>query len=711
MKNSLDSIFKAKSIVIYGASNNPIKVGGRPLRYLLEQGYQGEIYPVNPNYDVVQGVKCYRCVEDIPMGADLVIVVVPAKDTLEALRKCVRQGIHAAVVLTAGFSEVGEEGKAMQREMATLAEESGMCILGPNCLGMINITRKIPATFASILEQKDIIPGKVSLLSQSGAFGNHILGMAQEMGIGFNYWITTGNEANIQINDCLEYVAQDEDTAVIAGYVEDVRDGEKFLHALDVCLEKEKPVVLMKVGKTQSGSKAAMSHTGALAGNYQVYEAVFRQKGVIQASSLDELLDYSAILSRKKRIGGNRVAIITISGGAGAMMADKCEEYGLALSEFAPETEASLKKVLPAFASVKNPVDVTAQAVGDPGLFGDALDICLKDDNADVLVIYLGLLKGSGLSIARKISEIAAKTDKPLVVTWVAGPDDAIQELKRNHVMTFAEPIRGIKAIGKMVGYQLFLENWKQQKECAAETKQDVDGERKELKQWLRKIGEQRKFLSEHEARKVLQAYGIPVVEGDLAHSGEEAAQIADRIGYPVVLKVNSPDVPHKSDVGGVMLNLKNRGEVFSAWEKIVKNVHAALGAEVNMDGLLVLKMEQYTAETLIGLKYDPMFGPAIAFGLGGVFVEVFKDLALRVAPISREEARKMLCDIRAKKILDGARGKLPSDQEAIVDAIMNVSKLSLDLKDYISELDINPLFAYPKGMGANAGDALIVLK
>ena len=392
------------------------------------------------------------------------------------------------------------------------------------------------------------------------------------------------------------------------------------------------------------------------------------------------------------------------------MMADKCEEYGLTLTEFAPETETSLKKVLPAFASVKNPVDVTAQAVGDPSLFGDAIDICLKDANADVLIIYLGLLKGTGLNIARKIAEIANATDKPLVVTWVAGPEDAIQELKKNNVMTFGEPIRGIKAVGKMVGYRLFLQGKKEQNERCVDAK-EPPACYDELKQWLRATAEKRKFLSEHEARKVLQAFDIPVVDGDLARSAEEAAQIADQIGYPVVMKVNSSDVPHKSDVGGVILNIKTRNEVISAYGKIVENVRAALGAGVNIDGLLVLKMEQYTAETLIGLKYDPMFGPAIAFGLGGIFVEVFKDVALRVAPIDREEAVSMLYDIRGKKILDGARGKAASDQEAIVDTIIKISKLSLELKDYISELDINPLFAYPEEKGAKAGDALIVLK
>jgi len=391
-------------------------------------------------------------------------------------------------------------------------------------------------------------------------------------------------------------------------------------------------------------------------------------------------------------------------------MADKCEEYGLTLAEFSPETEARLKRALPVFASVKNPVDVTAQAVGDPDLFGDAIDICLKDANADVLVIYLGLLKGTGLKIARKIAEIANTTDKPLVVTWVAGPEDALQELKRNHVMTFGEPIRGIKSIGKLAGYHRFLQKVGRRDRPRTDAAPAPDPYA-ELKQWLRTIAEQRKFLSEHEARRVLQAFDIPVVEGDLSHSAEEAAQIAGQIGYPVVLKVNSPDIPHKSDVGGVMLNLKTRDEVVAAYDTIMERVHAALGTDIAIDGILVLKMEQYTAETLIGLKYDPRFGPAIAFGLGGIFVEVFKDVALRVAPLDRSEARDMLQDIRGKKILDGARGGEPADQDAIIDTILKISNLSLELKDYLSELDINPLFACPKGKGAKAGDALIVLK
>lgn len=496
---------------------------------------------------------------------DLVIIAVPASVTLEALRHCVQQGIKAAVVLTAGFAEAGPEGKAMQEEMRQLANESGMIILGPNCLGVMNITDHIPATFATVLDEKDIIPGEISLISQSGAFGAHILGMAQRQKVGFNYWVTTGNEVDLQLNDCIEYVAKDDHTSVIASYVEDARNGEKFMRALDACLEREKPVVMMKVGKSESGAKAAMSHTGALAGSYQMYEAVFKQKGVIQPENLNELLDFASILTQKKEVSGNHIAVITVSGGAGVMITDKCEENGLTLARFQGDTEEQLKAVLPAFAAVKNPVDVTAQAVGNPELFGQAVDICLKDSSVDALIIYLGLLKSVGLAAAKKIVEVAKQSDKPVIVTWVAGPQDAIDELRKNNIMVFEEPMRAVRALGKLITYRLFVQERKKNLPISvAEEKKDYSA----LKQKLRQIALSRKSLSEFESRQVLEAFGIPVVKGNRAYTMEEAVSLAESIGYPVVVKINSAFVPHKSDVGGVVLNVRSAEEVRAACKK-----------------------------------------------------------------------------------------------------------------------------------------------
>ena len=705
MERSLDPIFKAKSIAIYGASGNPVKVGGRPLRYLMEQRYAGEIYPINPNYDTVQGLKCYHSVEEMPVGVALVIIAVPAGAALEALRRCVERSVKAAVVLTAGFSEAGPEGRIMQEEIKQLAQGSGMMILGPNCLGAMNITEHIPATFATVLDDKDILPGEISLISQSGAFGAHILGMAQRQKVGFNYWVTTGNEVDLQLNDCIEYAARDEHTSVIACYVEDARDGKKFMRALDICLEEEKPVVMMKVGRTSSGAQAAMSHTGALAGNYQVYEALFRQKGVIQANNLHELLDFSAILTQKKRVSGNRVAVITVSGGAGVMMTDRCEENGLALAKLLPETEDALREVLPAFAAVKNPVDVTAQSVGNPALFGQAVDICLRDPGVDVMVIYLGLLKSVGQAAAEQIAQVAERSDKPVVVTWVAGPQDAIDTLRARRLMVFEEPIRCIEAVSRLVRYRLFAQEHKRLAAEVPALERDVVCEK------LRDIAATRKVLSEHESRQVLQAFGIPVVQGECVYSAEEAVEAAERIGYPVAVKINSFQVAHKSDAGGVRLNLRSAEEVREAYGAVVKNVQSAVGENVVLDGVLVQKMVRRSAETLIGVKCDPKFGPVVAFGLGGIFVEVFQDVSLRIAPVRREEAERMISEIRGKRILDGARGEKPADQAAAAEILTKVSQMAYALRDCVAELDINPLFVFEDGCGAQAGDALVVLK
>lgn len=704
---NFDALFKPESIAIYGASHSPIKVGGRPLRYLLEQEYAGNIYPINPKHTSLQGVRCYADVEQIPFGVDLVIIAVPASASYEALERCAKHGIKSAVILTAGFGEMGALGKALQDRITGLADSYGMRILGPNCLGMMNVIKKTPATFASILERRDIRPGNVAVISQSGAFGNHILGMAYDMKLGVSYWITTGNEADIQLNDCIEYVAEDEQTDVIAGYIEDVRDGEKFMMALDRCLEKEKPVVLCKVGKTASGSYAAQSHTGALAGNYQVYEAVFGQKGVIQAESLYEMMDYSDVLSRKTSVRGNGIAVVSISGGAGVMIADKSEECGLRMAYFGDATLSALESTLPVFASVKNPVDITAQAVADPTLFGNAVNICLRDEDTDAVIIYLGALDDTGPRIAQRIIEVVHGTDKPVAVTWVSGPKEATDMLKAAGVMVFDEPMRCVNALGKLIEYRLFINEYKGR----PIEKQTNSTEHGELIKWLRGIASQRKVLSEYEARRVLVEFGIPVVEGEIANTVEDAVRIAKVMGYPVVLKINSPDIPHKSDVGGVRLNLGNEREVREAYAQIIESTCKVLGDGVQLDGMLVLRMEQAEAETIIGLKHDVVFGHTLMFGLGGIFVEVCRDVALRVTPIERWEAEDMVESVKAINLLDGVRGGKACDKKAIADILVKTARLAEDLSDVVAELDINPLLVFEKGYGVKAGDALIVLQ
>ena len=704
-KQNMKAMFDPKSIAIYGASDNPIKVGGRPLRYLLEQRFAGEIYPINPKHTTAQGVRCYRSLAAIGHFVDLVIIAVPASGVCDVLRECAENRARSAVILSAGFAEVGEEGRRLQQKIQEVAKESGMCILGPNCLGMMNVNKRIPATFASVLERRDIPSGNIALISQSGAFGNHILGMAMDMQVGCSYWITTGNEADIQFNDCLEFAAEDEETDVITGYIEDVRDGRRFLAALDQCLDAEKPVIICKVGKTEAGSNAAASHTSAMAGEYQVYEAAFRQKGVIQAESLYAILDYASILSKRRDVRGNRVTVVTISGGAGVMLADKCEECDLQLAKLSDETKKKLREILPPFASVTNPVDITAQAVANPNLFADTLDVCLADEQTDAIIVYLGALDSIGKRIAERLSSVYAKTNKPFSVIWVSGPRDAIEILKANGVCVFDEPMRCVNALGRMIGYRLFVKN-----RNGARRKEELFSrfDVTTIRERLAKIAETRKTLSEQEARELLTYFGIPVVPGEKAMSAAEAVEVADRLGYPVVMKINSYAIPHKSDVGGVMLGLQSAKEVKEAFGVIVDRVRQVCGEAVPYDGVLVQRMEKDAVETIIGVKRDPVFGKVVAFGLGGVFTEVFHDVALQIAPIDREAALGMVDRIRSARILDGIRGRQPADKEAIANVLVRICELADALSTVVSEIEINPLFVFEHGV--MAADALILL-
>lgn len=709
MKDNIDVIFNPKSIAIIGASNNVAKSGGRPLKYLLEQSYKGRIYPVNPKNDIVQGLKCYPNINSIEEDIDLVIIGVPAEQVLKELNNCARKGVKAAVIFTSGFGEMGEDGKKLQDELSRFSKDTGLRILGPNCLGVINFKEKATATFTTALEDKRLVEGSVFFGSQSGAFGAHIFAMARNAGIGFNYWVTTGNEADIQLNECIKFAATDESTRVICCYLEDVRDGNKFKESIDLCISNEKPVVLLKVGQTSAGSKAAASHTGALAGNSEVYRAFFKQKGIIEASTVDELLDFAAISALEKKPKGNRVCIITSSGGAGVLLADKCEDLGLKLAELTQDTKTKLSKVLPEFGSLNNPVDVTGQVIPYPELFGESIRLCIEDPGVDVVVVFLGLFDSIGKQVVEALTEINRVNNKPLVVTWVAGPNDAIEALRKESILVFPEPVRCIKAVNAVVKYYDSIKNIKK---GIKKSKPKSNARKKEIKDWLiQLIKKKKRYLSEYESRKVLQAYDIPVVEGDLGHDLMETLEIANKIGYPVVLKVDSAEILHKSDVGGVILNIKNDEELREGYNRIIENIHTKLGCFQSINGVLVEKMERFEVETIIGLKMDKIFGPSIAFGLGGIFVEIFKDIALRVAPLSRYDVEVMISSIKGCKVLQGARGKEKCDIESIVNVLLKFSDLAYDMKEIISELDINPLLVCKEGMGVKAADALIVLQ
>ncbi len=705
-----DSLFSPIGIAIYGASNNPTKLGGRPVCNLIEQGYPHGIYPINPKYETLQGLPCYAKAADIGKRVDAAIILVKAEMILDAVKDCASAGVKLGVVMSSGFGELGAEGKAMQDEVARYAKGHGMRLIGPNCLGVVNFMENIPLTFSVTMLKKAEKVGDIAIVSQSGAFGSHLYGLARTMGINFSYLFTTGNEADLQFNDCLMHLPAKDEVKSIAGYMEDARDGKKFIAGLEECQKNDTPVVLLKVGKTELGSKAASSHTGALAGNAAVYKAVFKQKNVIPANDVYELLDYSSFCTIGKNIGEGRVAVVTVSGGVGVLHADKCDECGLKIASLSQETKEKIKSVIPAFGSASNPIDVTAQTITAENGLVAPLSYCMEDENVDVVMMYLALYASSGERIAKQFIEVAEKYEKPLIVTWMAGPEDAKRVMREHGIAVFDEPIRAVKSLGAYRQYLVGQKAYHAREKAEAYKDQPIDmAEVEGIKAWL---SERRKLgtgLSEYESRKVLKAFGIPLVEGELAANPDEAVAIAEKLGYPVVMKIDSPHILHKSDVGGVLLNLKDAEEVRAGYSTIMEHIKSSFTELPPINGILIEKMEKAEAELLIGCQQDPVFGPTVAFGIGGIFVEVLKEISLRVAPLCIDDAKEMVAELKGSRVLSGIRGKPPCDKEAIYDVLMNVSRLAVEMEDIIKEIDINPLFSFKNGV--RAGDALIILK
>lgn len=706
----LDSLFSPIGVAVYGASSNPNKLGGRPVRNLLEQGYPHGIYPINPNYAEIQGLRCYARVQDIGKRVDAAVIMVRAEDIPAAVEDCCAAGVKLGIILSSGFGELGEEGKKAQRQVAAYAAGHGMRLIGPNCLGIVNFTNNTPLTFSVALLDKARSGGNMAIVSQSGAFGSHLYGLARTMGISLSYWFTTGNEADLQFNDCLNWLADKPEVKSVAGYMEDARDGQKLIAALDACREHSKPVTLLKVGKTELGSRAASSHTGALAGNAAVYRAVFRQKNVIQAEDVYELLDFSSFCANTKPVGQARVAIVTVSGGVGVLHADKCDECGIPVAVLSDETKKKIRSAIPAFGSAENPIDVTAQTITKENGLVAPLSYCMEDENVDVVMMYLAMYKSAGERIAKQFIEVVEKYDKPLIVTWMAGPEDAKNLMREHGILVFDEPVRAVKSLGAYHAYIRGQERYRSRArsgeiELPELNAADIAG----LKAWLKERSKGTKGLSEYESRRVLGTFGFPLVPGGLAETAEDAVRIAGEIGYPVVMKIDSPHVLHKSDVGGVLLNVMDENDVRAGFEAIMSNVAKALGELPPVNGVLVEKMEKAETELLIGMQTDPLFGPTIAFGVGGIFVEVLKEISLRVAPLSEDDAYDMLSELKGAKLLDGARGKPPCDKKSVFRAILCLSRMATELSGIVREVDINPLFAFTDGV--RAGDALVVLE
>ncbi|MDE3068860.1 MAG: acetate--CoA ligase family protein [Verrucomicrobiota bacterium] len=693
----LETLLYPKSVAVVGASRNPQKVGHAVLANLIHGGFRGAIVPVNPDAAEILGLKCFKSPADHTGGIDLSVIVVAGKHVKEALRQSIDAGARSVIVITAGFKEVSAAGARAERELVDYCRSRGARMVGPNCLGVLNTDHQMNATFAPSVPP----PGKISVLSQSGALCVAILDWAARQKLGLGKVISFGNKADLNEVDFIQALAEDPETKVIAGYLESITEGDKFLRVAEQAASV-KPVVILKVGVTAAGAKAASSHTGSLAGTDIAYGAAFRRAGVIRAENFEALFDYATAFALQPLPAGGRVAVITNAGGPGIMAADAAEGLGLKMAAPSPASDAKLRAFLPPSAAFGNPVDVIGDA--DPDRYARAFEVMEEDENVDgVVVLVTPQNMTRPLELAEKLAA-AHRGKKPVLAAFMGGMEvaPAQERLLALGIPNYPSPDRAIVALKAMCDYAA----WRRRPPRVV-TRFPVNRRRVDriLRLQLRSGQAQ---MGEVEAKEILRAYDFTVLDGQLARNGEEAVDIAERLGYPVVLKISSPDIIHKSDFGGVRLNLANAEQVRDAFDLTMARI-ARKAPQAHLRGAYVEKMGQRGREVILGMTRDPQFGPMLMFGLGGIFVEVMKDVTFHLAPITAGEAMQMLKGTRSYALLQGARGQAPVDLDAIAGALQRISQLATDYPQ-IMELDINPFIVGPVGVQAYVADARMTL-
>jgi len=687
-----------RSVAVIGASTDPQAVGHAVLRNLLSYGFAGEVYPINPRTTELLGKRCYPSVLEVAGDIHLAVVIVPARVVPVVMEECGRKGIDAAIIISAGFKETGTEGAHLERQVVEIAQRYGTRIVGPNCLGILVPATGLNASFAPLMPQ----PGKLAVISQSGALGTAMLDWAVQEGVGLATFVSFGNGADIGFADLLEALREDERTGVVIAYMEGVGNGQAFMAAARQAT-RTKPVIIMKSGTTSAGSRAVSSHTGSLAGSDQAYQAAFHQCGVLRAQTVDQLFDFGLAFAYQPLPRSPALGLVTNAGGPGIMATDAAERSGLTVAALDKATVDRLRERLPAAANFYNPVDVLGDA--QPDLYQYALQQLLADPNvAAVIALLTPQAVTKVAETAQVIAQVAAGQDKPVLACMMGGEliAAADQPLEQAHVPDYRYPEQAVGALAAMVRYQ----QWREQPEQPLAAF-PADGER------VRRVlaaarAEDRRNLGELEAPEVLAAYGFTVPAGRLARTAQEAVAIAREIGYPVVAKIASPDILHKSDIGGVQVDITDDRALAEAFDLMVARAQRYL-PEADIWGCLVQQMVTTGKEVILGASRDPQFGPLLMFGLGGIYVEVLKDVAFRVAPIPEAEARQMVTEIRSYPLLTGVRGEKPADTEAIVQSLLRLSQLVTDFPDIV-EMDVNPLKVQELGQGAVAIDARITI-
>ncbi len=696
---NFESFFNPKSVAIVGASHHKGKVGYEILAKMIEAGYEGKIFPVNPQADTIQGLQCYTDLKSVEQVPELVVIIVPAGDVPLVMQQCARIQVKSVVIITAGFKEVGEEGEELEKQIIQIAKRAGIRVIGPNCLGVIAPANKLNASFGGELPAQ----GVTGYLSQSGALLAAVLDMANSNRIGFSKLVSLGNKADVDELDVLKAMGNDPETKVIAGYLESINDGNAFVSQAEV-ISHEKPILLVKPGGTEAGAKAASSHTGSLAGDDTAYECLFERAGIIHCDCIKSQVDYTQAFAYQPLPEGTRIAVISNAGGAGIMAADAIERQGLTFAKLSDKTIEKLATNLPRAASLHNPVDVLCDALAERYEF--ALSVVLDDPNVDiVLVLLTPQAMTESTATAKAVVKIASQKPDKLILACFMGAgkvEEGTRILREGKIPCYDSPKIAVSTIKVMTDYVRWRSRPKRVVELFPVNRRKAETTiEKHLRSGTCQIGEV-------ESKEILEAYGFVVPKAGIATTSEQAANIARQLGFPVVVKIWSPDIVHKTDVGGVKLGLENPEEVMDAFDLMMYRIPRKL-PDANVLGVLVQEMVKSGKEVILGMKRDPHFGPLMMFGMGGTMVEVLKDVSFYLAPLTAEEARQMLVNTKTYQMLMGVRGQKGVDIETIAEGLQRLSQLATEFPQ-IHEVDINPYVVGPKGTTPIAVDASISL-
>lgn len=704
MGKNIQSIMAPQSVAVVGASNRPGSVGNAVVNNILKGGYQGILYPVNPKARSVSSVRAYPSLMDIPDAVDLAVIIVPAPVVKTVVEQAAEKKVKGLVIITAGFKEIGGHGVTLEKELQEIVESTGISLIGPNCLGIMNTneTVSLNASFAQEMPRK----GGIAFISQSGALCTSVLAYARTRNVGFSKFISFGNKADINEIDLLEYLGDDPDTETILMYLEDISDGRRFIEtAREITWKAKKPMLAIKSGSSAAGARAAASHTGSLSGSDSAYDAIFFQSGIQRVESITELFHYAIAFARQPIPKGNRIAIITNAGGPGIMTTDAAVRHNIELARLSDDTTSELKKQLPPTASIANPVDIIGDATSER--YEASLRAILKDDNVDGAIVILSpQAMSKPLETAKIIPQAAEGIDKPILSSFMGIVDlsEAIRYLESNKIPNYVFPESSVRAMAAMNRFSALL---------ALERREvkHYDVDRDAAARLIEKcLGDgDSHYMTEPEVYDLLKIYGYPLLPYQLITDEAALPTVVESVGFPMAMKITSPDIIHKFDVGGVKLNIASEEEARKVYHHLIESARQ-YKADVNIQGVLAQKMAPKGIEVIIGSSRDPQFGPVVMFGLGGTYVEVMRDVSFRLAPMWEISAELMIESIKGHKMLEGMRGNPPSDIQAIKDCILRLSQMVTDHRE-IAELDVNPLIVFAENQGCAVTDGRILLK